>query len=82
MNSTAVLPVLLTELLEVEDLAAEVGLRLQSAGREPADLTAALADARAAAECLRRLMARFPDEDDAEPAEDGAQPFEVEDWPG
>jgi hypothetical protein len=75
MNSTAVFPVLLAELLEVEDLAAEAGLRLQSAGREPADLTTALADARAAADCLRRLMARFPEED-------GVEPLEVEDWPG
>jgi hypothetical protein len=67
MNSTDVLSALLAELLEVEDLAAEAGLGLQTVTDqvEAAHLAAALADAQAAAERLRALLARLPGEDDS-----------------
>jgi hypothetical protein len=61
MSAADVFAALLKELVEVENLAVEAGLRLQAAGREPAGLPLALADARAAAECLRHLLARLPE---------------------
>jgi hypothetical protein len=74
MAAKDVLAALVAELLEVEDLAAEAGLRLQAAGQvDPATLPPALADTRAAAERLRQLLARLPDGDGPEPVGD-------EDW--
>jgi hypothetical protein len=58
----------LAGLAAVEDLAAEVGLGLQSVADqvEAAHLAAALTDARVAADSLRALLARLPaDREDA-----------------
>jgi hypothetical protein len=67
---------ILDGLAALEDLAADVGLRLEFARRhlDGEALAAGVADVGAALEALRRLLARLPAEDGPEVIETGDRP--------